>query len=136
VGNYTYNSYELFEEDMKTHREALRIQGNAHPAFNMAFQKDSLGNVLMRIGIVLEIGVRYLRGIAEKELTDDVLEDVIAGTEAMYDVHVGPIDLPWVPNIVEPLVDAQLRSLIRPNLKAVADWLRKPLDTTSPEPQA
>lgn len=34
--------------------------------------------------------------------------------EKLYDQHVAPLDLPGVPNLIEPRIDAMIRSQIRP----------------------
>jgi hypothetical protein len=36
---------------------------------------------------------------------------VLAAAGAAYDRYVGAFDLPFVPNLIEPLVDAHLRSM-------------------------
>ena len=114
---------------MRTHVEQLRLIGNSHPVFNMAFDKGSIGVVMTRFGYVLSIAIEYLRGLAVKELTPEAVEEIIDGAETLYDIHVGPIDLPWIPNSIEPLIDAQIRAMIRPNIEAVAAWIRRPAET-------
>jgi hypothetical protein len=97
--------------------------GNA--AFNVAFNKGSFADIFLRMGTILQIGIEQIKNLAKGKLTDENVEAIITEAEHLYDMYIGPIDLPWVPNtIIEPMVDAQIRSMIRPNLLAVAKWLR------------
>lgn len=49
-------------------------------------------------------------------------EAVLVAIEKFYDTSIAPLDLPWVPNLwIEPLVDKQLRTLIRPVFGPVID---------------
>lgn len=34
--------------------------------------------------------------------------------ERLYDEHVAPLDIPGVPNLIEPRIDAMIRAQIRP----------------------
>lgn len=46
------------------------------------------------------------------------IEAIIATVEEFYDRVVAPIDLPYLPNLVEPRIDAAIRAQIRPLLLA------------------
>lgn len=101
----------------------IRSSAASNPTLNMAFDK-SFQCIFYRFGAVLDIGVRFVQDALRQQLSREQLEQIITETERLYDVYVGPLDIPWVPNtVVEPIVDAKIRALIRPNLLAVADWV-------------
>lgn len=56
-------------------------------------------------------------GATKKEL-------VLQACEAFFDAYIAPFDIPWVPNlVVEPYLDAKLRTLIRPLCGPLVDRL-------------
>lgn len=47
------------------------------------------------------------------DLIDSIgLEPFIAQVNMLYDQYVAPLDIPWVPNIVEPAVDQAVKSFL------------------------
>lgn len=39
---------------------------------------------------------------------------LVEAAEKLYDEHVAPLDIPGVPNLIEPRIDAMIRAQIRP----------------------
>lgn len=116
----------------------FRAEAASLPIFNMPYNKGSYTDIFARIGAVLSYAVSYMERLVAQNLADEAtIEAVIRETERIYDIYIGPMDIPWVPNVVEPLIDAQLRAAIRPNLQAAAGYFRnriKPTPTPAPEP--
>lgn len=54
---------------------------------------------------------------------EQIREKVVAATERFYEEVIVPIDLPGVPNIIEPIVDKALGRAIRPLLAGTIDAL-------------
>lgn len=44
--------------------------------------------------------------------------------EKLYDEHVAPLDIPGVPNLIEPRVDAAIRAQIRPLIYKMLEAVR------------
>ncbi len=105
---------------------AFRSEMAAVPALNMPFTKGSFIDIFSRIGAIYQVAVNYLERLIGSSivLDDGEVEAVIRETERIYDTYIGPIDIPWVPNLIEPLIDANIRSSIRPNLLAAVKYFR------------
>lgn len=61
------------------------------------------------------------RGLSATGIDQSAFEPAVAAAEQLFDQFVAPFDIPGVPNFLEPMVDAQLKRMIRPILKAFFD---------------
>lgn len=61
--------------------------------------------------------------LAANILTPELVETVIREAEAFYDTTIAPIDIPYVPATAEAVLDAFLRSQIRPAIMFVYEAL-------------
>lgn len=64
---------------------------------------------------IFKTAVRLLK---ERGLGD--LETIITQAKYVYDSFVAPIDIPWIPNFVEPIVDASIWKGLEAAIRAVA----------------
>ena len=71
---------------------------------------------------VLDAGMHVLAAV---EKPNDHLEELIRDCETLFDEYVAPVDLPGVPNAIEPVAKLIARQSIRPALTAAIDALRK-----------
>jgi len=59
-------------------------------------------------------------------VTDEIgIEAVIAQFNELYDTFVAPVDIPFVPNLVEPLVDAQIKKVLAQLIRGFHDMIHK-----------
>lgn len=75
------------------------------------------GNQYSAAGALLDVIKRDLWDYLQLPPKDTVLA---AAAEA-YDLYVAPIDIPYVPNLIEPLVDQQLRSMFLASVDSLYD---------------
>lgn len=47
------------------------------------------------------------------------LDDLIAAAKSAYDRQVAPLDIPWVPNLIEPMVDQLIWQSIESMIRAL-----------------
>ena len=71
------------------------------------------------------IGIaKELRGLTGDELKEKVIE----AAEKFYEEVIVPIDIPGVPNIIEPLVDKAIGKALRPLIAGAVDGILKLYD--------
>lgn len=51
------------------------------------------------------------------DMEDDVEEAILSGVEQLFDRVIVPLNLPWIPEFAERIVEGGVRDQIRPQLK-------------------
>jgi hypothetical protein len=59
------------------------------------------------------------------KIDPDKLEEIIAAAKTAYDTYIAPIDIPGIPNIIEPVIDALLWRTIESTIRLLAKNVRK-----------
>ncbi len=83
------------------------------------------GNVYRITGQLLEVIKSKLTSV----INLPPRADVITAAGDAYDKYVAPIDIPFVPNLIEPMVDAGLRKLFIDSVGRIYDAIAKPPPT-------
>ena len=73
---------------------------------SFAIDGDFGGNQFLAAGSLLEKVKEWLKSVAGPLPTKEIVLKVVG--EA-YDAFVAPIDIPGIPNLIEPRIDAMLR---------------------------
>jgi hypothetical protein len=99
-------SFNEFEPFLAQHMPMEHL--NVHGALNVVERVHNIVNLLTT-------RVRELN----YEITPRNVEQIVAIALAAYDEFIAPLDIPGIPNAVEPMFDKAMRNLIPPLVRAV-----------------
>lgn len=74
-------------------------------------------NVLERLHNIINLTLSRIVEL-NWNITPANVEQVVAIVQAAYDKYVAPIDIPGIPNTIEPMFDQAIRNLIGPLVRA------------------
>ncbi len=66
------------------------------------------------------------RVIHSFDLSAIPVDEIVTAIEGLFDQYILPVDIPYVPNFLEPAIKAGLRKQIRPFVEHIVDELKKP----------
>lgn len=87
--------------------------------FKFSFEGEP-GNQISAAGSLIDQVKKWLEGIVGPMPSK---ADVLSMAGAAYDQFVAPIDLPGVPNLIEPRIDAMLRVVVLVAVGKIYDQL-------------
>jgi len=61
------------------------------------------------------------KGLQAAGINQSAFEPAVAAVETLFDQYVAPYDIPAIPNLIEPMVDAAIRRQIRPIMQHFFD---------------
>jgi hypothetical protein len=67
--------------------------------------------------------IEWARARIDDSLDSMGVENIITQANLLYDSYVAPVDIPWVPDVAEPMmIDAPAKQILASLIRSFAKW--------------